>query len=104
MEPVFNHLGVRLISRNLAMGGLGTLHFSLGAATLYGETDFLVWDRSMTKKDRGSKDLFNKQALLSRERVPIIFTDTINDLEKETSGTILHGNMLSMDEVIQQKI
>ena len=37
MEPVLHKLGVRLIARNLAMGGYGTLHFSLGAATLYGE-------------------------------------------------------------------
>ena len=37
MEPVLNKLGVRLIARNLAMGGLGTLHFSLGASTLYGK-------------------------------------------------------------------
>ena len=43
MEPVFHKLGIRLISRNMAMGGLGTLHFSAGMAELYGETDFLMW-------------------------------------------------------------
>jgi hypothetical protein len=37
MEPVLHKLGVRLIARNLAMGGLGTLHFSMGANTLYGK-------------------------------------------------------------------
>ena len=37
MEPVLHKLGVRLIARNMAMGGLGTTHFSLGASTLYGE-------------------------------------------------------------------
>ena len=37
MEPVLQKLGVRLISRNLAMGGLGTIHFSFGQGILYGE-------------------------------------------------------------------
>ena len=37
MEPVLHKLGVRLIARNLAMGGLGTIHFSMGATTLYGK-------------------------------------------------------------------
>ncbi len=43
IEPVFHKLGMRLIARNLAMGGLGTLHYSFGSSTLYGETDFLMW-------------------------------------------------------------
>jgi len=51
MEPVFHKLGMRLIARNLAMGGLGTAHFSLGSNTLYGETDFLLWDSHMTEKN-----------------------------------------------------
>ena len=43
MEPVFHKLGMRLIARNMAMGGLGTLHFSAGMRELYGETDYLEW-------------------------------------------------------------
>ena len=43
MEPVFQKLGIRLIARNLAMGGYGTLHFTAGQAELYGEKDFLMW-------------------------------------------------------------
>jgi hypothetical protein len=51
MEPVFNYLGVPLVSRNLAQGGLGTLQSSLGAADIYGdEIDFMVWDSGMTGK------------------------------------------------------
>mmetsp|Transcript_36526 Transcript_36526/g.44057 ORF Transcript_36526/g.44057 Transcript_36526/m.44057 type:complete len:392 (-) Transcript_36526:1685-2860(-) len=41
MEPVFNKLGMRLVSRNMGMGGVGTLHFSLAGKDLYGETDIL---------------------------------------------------------------
>jgi len=100
MEPVFHKLGVRLLSRNLAMGGLGTLHFSLGAKNLYGESDFLIWDSSMTEKGRGDRDLFNKQALLSGERVPIIFTNDVFELDAETGGTLLHGDFASMTDVI----
>ena len=43
MEPVMHRLGVRLIVRNLAMGGLGTTHFSLGASTLYGESFDIIF-------------------------------------------------------------
>ncbi len=43
MEPVFHKLGMRLIARNMAMGGYGTTHFSAGSSTLYGETDILEW-------------------------------------------------------------
>lgn len=45
MAPVFAHLGVKLITRNVGMGGLGTLHNSLGSASIYGdEIDLLLWD------------------------------------------------------------
>jgi hypothetical protein len=44
MEPVFDKLGVRLLSRNMGMGGVGTLQFSLGGGDFYGETDILEWD------------------------------------------------------------
>jgi hypothetical protein len=37
MEPVFSYLGVRLISRNLAQGGLGTIQSALGSADIYGD-------------------------------------------------------------------
>lgn len=43
MEPVFQKLGMRFIARNMAMGGYGTLHFSVGQKELYGEKDVLMW-------------------------------------------------------------
>eukprot|EP00543_Licmophora_paradoxa_P019371 CAMPEP_0202465672 /NCGR_PEP_ID=MMETSP1360-20130828/66345_1 /ASSEMBLY_ACC=CAM_ASM_000848 /TAXON_ID=515479 /ORGANISM="Licmophora paradoxa, Strain CCMP2313" /LENGTH=89 /DNA_ID=CAMNT_0049089503 /DNA_START=22 /DNA_END=287 /DNA_ORIENTATION=- len=49
MEPVLDKLGVRLISRNMAMGGVGTLHFSLAGKSLYGEADIMMWDSGMTE-------------------------------------------------------
>jgi hypothetical protein len=50
MEPVFDKLGMRLMSRNMGMGGVGTLQFSLGGGDFYGETDILEWDSGMTEK------------------------------------------------------
>lgn len=45
MAPIFAHLGVKLITRNVGMGGLGTLHNSMGAGSIYGEEiDLLLWD------------------------------------------------------------
>jgi len=93
MEPVFDKLGVKLISRNMAMGGLGTLHTSIAGAKLYGEADFMWWDSSMTEKGDPC-DVFNKQAILSGERVPIILTDFINNLPVETNNTVWYGKII----------
>jgi len=95
MEPVFHRLGMRLISRNMAMGGLGTMHFSLASGSLYGEKDFLLWDSSMTEKPTEDQDLFNKQALLGGERVPILFSSDPNNLEVETGGNLWYGSFLN---------
>ena len=85
MEPVFDKLGMRLISRNMGMGGVGTLQFSLAGGDLYGETDILEWDSGMT--ERGAPvDMFNKQAILSGERVPIIMTNQRFEIMTETDG------------------
>lgn len=95
LEPVFQKLGIRLIARNLAMGGLGTTHFSLGSSTLYGEKDFMMWDSGMTEKSLADQDLFNKQALLGGERVPILFGSHPNNLETETGNNLWYGKILN---------
>jgi len=93
LEPVFDKLGMRLITRNMAMGGAGTLHFSLAGKALYGEADFMVWDSGMTENGRTS-DFFNKQAILSGARMPILFTYKQFELLQETNGTAWVGEIL----------
>ena len=45
MEPVFARLGVKLITRNVGMGGLGTIQNGIGSGSIYGdEVDLLIWD------------------------------------------------------------
>jgi hypothetical protein len=44
MEPIFARLGVKLVTRNVGMGGLGTIHNGLGSGSIYGDTDILIWD------------------------------------------------------------
>mmetsp|Transcript_23939 Transcript_23939/g.51692 ORF Transcript_23939/g.51692 Transcript_23939/m.51692 type:complete len:928 (+) Transcript_23939:79-2862(+) len=74
MEPVFDRLGMVLVSANLAQGGMGTLQAALAGTGIYGfERDFVLWDSSMTEKDGKAQDLFMRQALLSGQRVPILF-------------------------------
>ena len=82
MEPVFSYLGVQLISRNLAQGGLGTIQSALGSADIYGdEMDFLVWDSGMTEGGDGrAVDMFGRQALLGH-RVPVLWHLNENFLE-----------------------
>jgi hypothetical protein len=48
LEPLLARLGVFHISRNMGMGGLGTLHNALAAQSIYGgDSDILIWDSSM---------------------------------------------------------
>jgi hypothetical protein len=74
MEPVFSYLGVQLISRNLAQGGLGTIQSALGSADIYGdEVDFMVWDSGMTEgRDGKAVDMYGRQSLLGH-RVPVLW-------------------------------
>jgi hypothetical protein len=45
MAPVFRQLGVTLVSRNQAQGGLGTVQSSLGFSSIYGsDIDLMLWD------------------------------------------------------------
>ena len=92
-------LGVKLISKNLCMGGLGTLHYSMGSSTLYGEKDLFIWDSSMTEQTYGPKDLFTKQGLIGGERVPVVMINQVGNglssLETETNGTFWNGDILN---------
>jgi hypothetical protein len=75
MYPIFARLGVKLITRNIGQGGIGTVQGSMGSGSIYGgEVDMLFWDSGMT--ENGSKehiDLFIRQGLLGGNRVPIIW-------------------------------
>lgn len=72
MEPVFDRLGMRLISRNSAQGGVGTVQTAMAGSGIYGDSDIIIWDSSMTEGDPGAHDLFYRQAILSGDRVPIV--------------------------------
>ena len=48
----------------------------------------------MTEKAASDTDLFNKQALMNGERVPIIFSNRVNGLIAETGGKIWMGDFL----------
>jgi hypothetical protein len=73
MEPVFDRLGMVLVSANRAQGGMGTVQAALAGVSVYGDADVVLWDSSMTEKDGRAQDLFFRQALLAGKRVPILF-------------------------------
>ena len=91
MEPVFDRLGMKLVSRNMAQGGVGTTHSAMGGGDIYGEKDIMWWDSGMTERDKGAIDLFNKQALLGGERVPILMNSPLVDLVADSNGTAWIG-------------
>uniref|UniRef100_A0A7S4J0A1 Uncharacterized protein n=1 Tax=Odontella aurita TaxID=265563 RepID=A0A7S4J0A1_9STRA len=94
MEPVFDKLGMRLISRNMAQGGVGTTHSAFASGSIYGEKDILFWDSGMTEKAAGAHDIFNKQAILGGERVPVLIGSPVHDLAVESNGTAWTGKQL----------
>ena len=73
MEPVFDRLGMVLVSANRAQGGMGTIQAALAGVGVYGDADFVLWDSSMTEKDGRAQDLFFRQALLAGRRLPVLF-------------------------------
>lgn len=51
MQPIFARLGVKLITRNMAQGGLGTIQHAMGFKSIYGdEIDIFIWDAGTLKK------------------------------------------------------
>ena len=74
----------------------------MGGAELYGEKDFMMWDSAMTEKEERNHDLFNKQALIGGERVPILFIHSTNKLEEETGGHLWHGNVVNAQDFVPQ--
>ncbi|KAL7493809.1 hypothetical protein ACHAWT_002711, partial [Skeletonema menzelii] len=110
MEPVFDRLGMVLVTANLAQGGMGTLQAVLAGGDIYGEKDFMVWDSSMTEKG-ALQDVFGRMMLLSGHRVPILFDigggkGFMDALRKEVGahvGGVTSGNPhLAETESIEQ--
>jgi hypothetical protein len=82
MEPILGRLGVKLISHNFGHGALGTTQDSLGMGSLWGkEIDFCMWDSGMTEHRSAHYDLFARQALISGNRVPILWNGYVDVLE-----------------------
>jgi hypothetical protein len=51
LEPIFHQLSVKLISRNQAQGGLGTVQSSLGFSSIYGsDIDLMLWDSGKAER------------------------------------------------------
>ena len=75
IEPVLRQLGVTLIARNQAQGGLGTLQSSLGFNSIYGsDIDLMLWDSGMTENNNVDHiDLFFRQALMVDGRIPVVW-------------------------------
>ena len=74
MEPVFDKLGMLLISRHMGMDAPTTVS-ALGGADVYGEAD-IFWHvvPEGEEETAGQVDLLLKQAILSGERMPVLLT------------------------------
>ena len=99
---------MKLVARNIAQGGLGTMQDALGSRSLYGEEmDIMIWDSSMTEKDGASYDLFARQALLGN-RAPVLYHGNWGvqkQLNQETGADIFYmGNgMVGIPTTMDEK-
>lgn len=104
MEPVFDRLGMVLVSANRAQGGMGTIQTALAGETIYGEKDVMLWDSSMTEKGGGNQEFFHRQMLLTGHRVPILLDlgggkSTMDAVHKE-SGAHVGGVTLGTPDLL----
>ena len=110
--PMMARMGVKLVTRNLAMGhGMGTIQSTLGFSSLFGQDiDVLIWDGETTEANAQYANLFFRQGLLSRGKqgkVPFLllggnsnppglfdllrFFHNEADIDVGQMGTALHG-------------
>jgi len=83
MKPIFERLGVKLITRNMSQGGMGTIQNGMGSRHIYGdEIDLFLWDAGMTEGGVPEHiDLVLRQVLFSGNRVPVIWGGTFELLK-----------------------
>ena len=101
MEPVFDFLGMKLISRNMAMGFADTTLSALGGADIYGEADIMWYYAGRKAETQGQLDFFHKQAILSGERVPVLLTPDPVNIEAESNRAAWVGNLQPGAEICE---
>lgn len=90
LEPVFAHLGVEFRAYNFAQGGMGTFQQALAGMDLRGkETDWMIWDSSMTEKSPEIVNFFFRQALISGNRSPVLMGDGVINSFHEIAGAAI---------------
>ena len=103
LEPVLDFLGIRLISRNMAMKEQSVVFSAMGGADVYGEMDLLWYDSRSENDSSGAKDLLYKQSILSGERVPVILTNDPVNLSSDSSFTSWIGNLQPNEAICGSK-
>jgi len=93
MEPLMHKLGMTLISRNMGMDA-STAVSALGGADIYGEMDILWHIQDIATEDKpGEFDLLQRQAILSGDRIPIIFSPDTDELTLSSKEKAWVGNL-----------
>jgi hypothetical protein len=79
---------VKLVTRNAAMGGMGTLPLAMCGKTVYGDdADMMLWDSMMTEKDPGFLQFFWRNAVMSGDK-PSFLVYASADSGKSTSSML----------------
>ena len=102
MEPVFDKLGMTLISRNMGMNAT-TTNSALGGSDIYGEADIL-WHvpdprpssenyKNVIEESDPMVDFLFRQSILSGSRVPIILSPDHKMFLDEMNRKVWMGNI-----------
>lgn len=102
MEPILDILGVRLVSRNMAMKNVPTVLSALAGSDIFGEADILLYS-SKTEELEGELDLLYKQAIMSGETVPLILTNRPGKLMHDSNGAAWIGNLQPGREICETR-
>ena len=79
LAPPLAAVGVQLVTRNHAMGGLSSVHRASCFACAYGaDVDAVMWDYAMTAGSAAEMDYFFKQAMMQPRRPLLIGFQTIS--------------------------
>eukprot|EP00547_Thalassionema_nitzschioides_P005665 CAMPEP_0194216766 /NCGR_PEP_ID=MMETSP0156-20130528/19625_1 /TAXON_ID=33649 /ORGANISM="Thalassionema nitzschioides, Strain L26-B" /LENGTH=863 /DNA_ID=CAMNT_0038945603 /DNA_START=86 /DNA_END=2677 /DNA_ORIENTATION=+ len=101
MEPVFDLLGVHLLSRNMASSDPSSrLLGALAGGDLYGEMDILWYDVEDEVESQGVKDLLFKQSILSGDRVPLILAEDPVEILRDSNETAWMGSLNTDEQLI----
>eukprot|EP00614_Pseudopedinella_elastica_P005585 CAMPEP_0172608358 /NCGR_PEP_ID=MMETSP1068-20121228/28443_1 /TAXON_ID=35684 /ORGANISM="Pseudopedinella elastica, Strain CCMP716" /LENGTH=502 /DNA_ID=CAMNT_0013411607 /DNA_START=92 /DNA_END=1600 /DNA_ORIENTATION=- len=99
LKPVFARAGVRLVVRNMGMGGVPSFPNSVCLGDFLGDdTDLVVWDYRMVEHDEHKGELYLRQALMLPRAPSVLFKREQRYLQGLGKGYAEPAGLHALDE------